>query len=179
MKDNFNLLNHTVSPELLNYDFDSVKDRWKQPFKEFTRGTFDDMYSMGFTIVPVSEWNRSIDIKTARKFFNTDIDLYKLLQTEATKLEKKLNARTLSIVLDGLPPGGKILPHVDEAKLFQACIRVHLPLVTKPGVKFFIDGQKYYFPAGMAFRFNNQLTHSVENDSDIFRIHAVIDLLPK
>lgn len=77
-----------------------------------------------------------------------------------------------------LPPGGRITPHVDEHESLRVSHRIHLPLITNPRVRFFIDGVPHRFEAGRAVEVNNQLSHSVMNDGTSGRVHFIFDYLP-
>ena len=77
-----------------------------------------------------------------------------------------------------LPAGARITPHVDEHESLRLSHRVHLPLTTNPRVRFFIDGVPYRFEPGRAVEVNNQLSHSVMNDSADDRVHFIFDYLP-
>ena len=77
-----------------------------------------------------------------------------------------------------LPAGARITPHVDEHESLRLSHRIHLPLVTNPRVRFFIDGVPHRFEVGRAVEVNNQLSHSVMNDGASDRIHFIFDYLP-
>ena len=77
-----------------------------------------------------------------------------------------------------LPSGARITPHVDEHESLRISHRIHLPLVTNPRVRFFIDGVPHRFESGRAVEVNNQLSHSVMNDGASDRIHFIFDYLP-
>ena len=77
-----------------------------------------------------------------------------------------------------LPAGARITPHVDEHESLRLSHRIHLPLVTNPRVRFFIDGVPHRFEPGRAVEVNNQLSHSVMNDGASDRIHFIFDYLP-
>ena len=77
-----------------------------------------------------------------------------------------------------LPAGARITPHVDEHESLRLSHRIHLPLVTNPRVRFFIDGVPHRFETGRAVEVNNQLSHSVMNDGPSDRIHFIFDYLP-
>ena len=77
-----------------------------------------------------------------------------------------------------LPPGARIRPHVDEHDSLRVSHRIHLPLVTNPRVRFFIDGVPHRFEPGHAVEINNQLSHSVVNDGSSDRVHFIFDYLP-
>lgn len=77
-----------------------------------------------------------------------------------------------------LPPGGRIEPHVDEHESLRVSHRIHLPLITNPRVRFYIDGVPHRFEPGRAIEVNNQLSHSVMNDGTTGRVHFIFDYLP-
>jgi hypothetical protein len=77
-----------------------------------------------------------------------------------------------------LPAGARITPHVDEHESLRLSHRVHLPLLTNPRVRFFIDGVPHRLAAGRAVEVNNQLSHSVMNDGRTDRVHFIFDYLP-
>ena len=78
-----------------------------------------------------------------------------------------------------LRPGARIMPHVDEHESLKISHRIHLPLITNPRVRFFIDGVPHRFEAGRAVEVNNQLSHSVMNDGKSSRVHFIFDYLPR
>ena len=77
-----------------------------------------------------------------------------------------------------LKPGARITPHVDEHESLKISHRIHLPLITNPRVRFFIDGVPHRFQPGRAVEVNNQLSHSVMNDGKTSRVHFIFDYLP-
>jgi hypothetical protein len=54
-------------------------------------------------------------------------------------------------------------------------LRVHVPVVTNVNVAFFLAGEQVIMQEGEAWYLNLNLSHRVENQSDIDRIHLVID----
>ena len=77
-----------------------------------------------------------------------------------------------------LRPGARITPHVDEHESLRISHRIHVPLLTNPRVRFFIDGVPHRFEPGRAVEINNQLSHSVMNDGKTSRVHFIFDYLP-
>lgn len=77
-----------------------------------------------------------------------------------------------------LRPGARISPHVDEHESLKISHRIHVPLITNPRVRFFIDGVPHRFEPGRAVEVNNQLSHSVMNDGKTSRVHFIFDYLP-
>lgn len=76
-----------------------------------------------------------------------------------------------------LPPGGHIKDHFDFHTSFQfGLLRLHIPIVTHPEVAFVIDGQRMTWNAGELWYGDFSKIHSVKNDSQIVRVHMVIDV---
>jgi quercetin dioxygenase-like cupin family protein len=86
---------------------------------------------------------------------------------------------TTAVRLMTLAAGGRILPHVDPGGGFEDGVaRLHVPIITDPRVLFHIDGETIHFSAGQTWYMNANCTHAVDNDSEIERIHLVIDCIP-
>lgn len=77
-----------------------------------------------------------------------------------------------------LPPGGHIKDHFDFHTSFQfGLVRLHIPVLTDPGVAFVIDGERMDWKAGELWYGDFSRVHSVKNDSEIVRVHIVLDVL--
>ena len=66
-------------------------------------------------------------------------------------------------------------PHVDKGKSLIGNQRVHLPIITHPDVKFTVNNETIYMPPGELTEINNVGIHGVENNSNIDRIHLIVD----
>jgi hypothetical protein len=76
-----------------------------------------------------------------------------------------------------LPPGGHIKDHFDFHTSFQfGLLRLHIPVVTHPDVEFVIDGQRVSWNEGELWYGDFSKVHSVKNNSQIVRVHMVIDV---
>lgn len=74
-----------------------------------------------------------------------------------------------------LAPGDIVPPHCDINYHWINKTRIHIPIITHPDVRFKCDGEEVHMAAGEAWIFDNWRRHSVENNSDITRVHLVID----
>lgn len=74
-----------------------------------------------------------------------------------------------------LAPGARVPPHADIKYHWHHRTRVHIPVVTDPAVTFHCAGESVHMAAGETWIFDNWRTHSVENASDIVRVHLVAD----
>ena len=86
------------------------------------------------------------------------------------------NLKLTAILFSELKKGGIIPEHSDAGKMLTTHHRIHIPLVSDPAVKFTLDHKDYYLEPGHGYEINNQLTHEVRNESNIDRIHMIIDL---
>lgn len=74
-----------------------------------------------------------------------------------------------------LAPGADVPEHADINYHWHTRVRLHIPIFTRPEVRFHCDGQSVHMAAGEAWIFDNWRRHRVENRSDAERIHLVAD----
>jgi Aspartyl/Asparaginyl beta-hydroxylase len=81
-----------------------------------------------------------------------------------------------SVRLMRLTPGSRIQTHSDYDLDFESgTIRIHVPVVTNPGVEFRLNGAPVPLAAGSAWYLRLSDPHSVDNRGDADRVHLVID----
>ena len=72
--------------------------------------------------------------------------------------------------------GGASVPqHSDISHHWFHRVRVHVPVITRPEVRFFCGGESVHMSAGEAWVFDNWRAHRVENPAPEARIHLVAD----
>jgi len=74
-----------------------------------------------------------------------------------------------------LAPGAVVPAHADINHHWFSRVRIHIPVVTQPGVRFHCGGETVHMAAGEAWIFDNWRLHGVENGSAQPRIHLVAD----
>jgi hypothetical protein len=74
-----------------------------------------------------------------------------------------------------LAPGASVPQHADINYHWFSRVRLHIPIVTAPEVRFFCGDESVHMAAGEAWLFDNWRLHRVENGSDRERIHLVAD----
>ncbi|MEO7468944.1 MAG: aspartyl/asparaginyl beta-hydroxylase domain-containing protein [Sphingobium limneticum] len=74
-----------------------------------------------------------------------------------------------------LEPGANVPEHADINYHWHTRVRLHIPIFTRPEVRFHCDGQSVHMAAGEAWIFDNWRRHHVENQSSAERIHLVAD----
>jgi hypothetical protein len=74
-----------------------------------------------------------------------------------------------------LAPGAGVPEHADINYHWHTRVRLHVPVFTRPEVRFHCDGQSVHMAEGEAWIFDNWRPHHVENDASAERIHLVAD----
>ncbi len=81
-----------------------------------------------------------------------------------------------AVRLLSLAPGSFIKEHTDDALDFDGGeVRIHIPVLTNPGVEFYVCGERLLLEEGGCYYVNVNLPHRVNNRGDAPRIHLVID----
>lgn len=74
-----------------------------------------------------------------------------------------------------LSGGSEVEPHVDTNHYWNERVRVHVPIVTQPSVRFLCDDAEVNMAAGECWIFDTWRMHRVVNEDERARIHLVID----
>jgi hypothetical protein len=69
----------------------------------------------------------------------------------------------------------EVTPHVDVNYYWREHMRVHVPIVTQPSVRFYCGDADIHMAAGECWIFDTWRLHRVLNDADRPRIHLVAD----
>lgn len=77
--------------------------------------------------------------------------------------------------LMGLMPGSDVPEHVDVGYYWRTHLRVHIPIVTTPDVRFLCGGETVHMAAGECWVFDSFRMHKVQNGGAAKRIHLVLD----
>lgn len=88
------------------------------------------------------------------------------------------NGEFVRVLIVKLEKKSKITPHVDSGIGLIMAKRTHIPIITNANVIFIVGGEEKNMKEGEIWEIDNQSVHSVENNSDIDRIHLIIDYLP-
>jgi hypothetical protein len=79
------------------------------------------------------------------------------------------------VMLVNLPAGCVVGKHFDLGEHLVKCRRIHLPIQTDPAVTFTVDSAEFHIELGVLTEINNQKEHSVINNSEVDRIHLMVD----
>lgn len=74
-----------------------------------------------------------------------------------------------------LSGNAEVTRHADQGYYWTNRVRVHVPIVTQPSVRFECDGVVVNMAAGECWIFDTWRQHSVHNDAALPRIHLVVD----
>ena len=77
--------------------------------------------------------------------------------------------------LMGLAPGAEVPPHVDSHYYWRTHLRIHIPVITNPGVAFTCGGETVHMAPGECWVFDSFQRHEVHNRGDAHRVHLVLD----
>lgn len=93
------------------------------------------------------------------------------------KVLDSFKAPILMARLSALPPGSKVLPHYDPVESADfGYLRIHIPIRTDKNVKFRLGFVRRKWQQGECWYGDFTFPHSVMNDSDISRVHLIVDL---
>lgn len=117
------------------------------------------------------DWRQSYD----RPLWSQWRERLEPLMAQAVKPYRYERAAFPRVMLARMAPGGVIKPHRDANPAAKWPHKIHVPLLTNPGVTFFVDGIGYHFKEGEAVEVSNMAVHAVENAGDSDRIHLIFE----
>jgi Aspartyl/Asparaginyl beta-hydroxylase len=79
-------------------------------------------------------------------------------------------------MLARLAARGVIDRHVDSAQTNLRTHKIHVPLVTNPGVTMSLGDSEHHLALGRAYEVNNVIFHGVRNDGETDRIHFIFEV---
>jgi len=77
--------------------------------------------------------------------------------------------------LMGLAPGAVVPTHIDVHYYWRTHLRIHIPVITNPGVLFTCNGETVHMKAGECWVFDSFALHDVKNQGSERRVHLVLD----
>jgi hypothetical protein len=102
----------------------------------------------------------------------------KQLQDIFAKIEKEYNGKVVRAEIIKMLKNTKIRKHVDKGEMLSVSRRCHIPIITNPNVFFTVFNNTVNMEEGYCYEINNCLPHAVENNSNLDRVHIIIDILP-
>ena len=77
--------------------------------------------------------------------------------------------------LMGLAPGAVVPVHIDVHYYWRTHLRIHIPVITNPGVLFTCNNETVNMKAGECWVFDSFALHYVQNKGTERRVHLVLD----
>lgn len=77
--------------------------------------------------------------------------------------------------LMGLAAGATVPGHIDSHYYWRTHVRIHVPVITNPEVKFTVGGQTVHMEPGECWTFDSFQRHEVVNGGSEHRVHLVLD----
>jgi len=122
------------------------------------------------------KWNSGQEFITIRE--SDDSKLIDMLEPIIKNLEDIHDGVRGMVLLIKLKAREQISTHCDSGDYLMLSKRNHIPVVTSDNVFFSVGNEKISMQAGECWEINNSRPHLVENNSDIDRIHLLIDIMP-
>ena len=79
--------------------------------------------------------------------------------------------------LMGLAAGAEVPPHIDCHYYWRTHLRIHIPVITNPGVLFTCGDETLNMKAGECWVFDSFQRHEVHNNGIERRVHLVLDTI--
>jgi hypothetical protein len=98
----------------------------------------------------------------------------RLMEAFAAEVDGTLGRAKLAL----LPPGKRVLPHVDRGEYYRCRDRYHLVVKSPRGSVLRAGGEEARLQEGELWWFDNKAVHEAANDSGVDRIHLIFDVLP-
>jgi hypothetical protein len=122
-------------------------------------------------------WNSGEEFVT--KKISNDQVLLDLLEPIIKDLETIHNGVRGNVLLIKLTAKENIPIHDDRGDYLMLSRRNHIPVITVGDVVFGVGSERVSMSAGECWEINNYRFHWVDNNSDIDRVHLLIDIMPK
>lgn len=154
-----------------------IKNLTKEDWLEYTfrQEMFHDVHG-DTTTIPIlyEETYRDSVIGKRSKFYNLFEDDINELNNFLKNFTKK-NGTIIRAEIVKMPPHTEITPHRDMTPSLMLHNRIHLPIQTNEAVIFIVNDEIKHLPKNELWEINNSEIHSVKNNSDIDRIHIILD----
>jgi hypothetical protein len=85
----------------------------------------------------------------------------------------------IRVLVVKLKASSNIEPHVDNGYSLMTAKRTHIPIITNSGVTFTVGDETKYLKEGEIWEIDNSKVHSVDNNSDLDRVHLIMDYTTK
>lgn len=104
---------------------------------------------------------------------------YNFVKSIVSYLEEEHVGQAARILLIKLEAGKDVSEHTDGGDYLSTVRRFHIPLITNNNVEYVVNKETVVMKKGECWEINNLKPHYVLNNSDVDRVHLLIDILPK
>ena len=177
-EENFNFKKHAT------YNIDAIKDHILDFSDQWLIDTSrQDNYNVHKDTVSYFVYRTNLLWNSGEKFFtkkeSNDDQLIELLEPIISNLEEIHNGIRGMVLLIKLKAKENISIHFDSGDYLMLSRRNHIPIITSSNVFFGVGNEKISMEAGECWEINNSRPHFVENNSNIDRVHLLIDIMPR
>lgn len=93
-------------------------------------------------------------------------------------LEDYVDGKVVHAEIISMKPNSRIRIHKDRGDMLYLIRRFHVPIKTNPQTFFTVEDERFFLEEKNLYELNNTKYHGVRNQSDEYRIHLIIDVLP-
>lgn len=168
-----------AATEINNIPWDNVTERHSRNSPAFVSSNAIHLRvhkpPIGSNPKTVEEWSRIIECRDNPWVIKRFPKVMELVDWIYKKVDGEVLGR---IMIVKLSERGIVSLHIDPEDYFVHHSRFHVPFKTNPGVVF--NGgpgtENEHMPYKTLSRLNNRLPHMLENNSDEYRIHLIVDI---
>lgn len=107
-----------------------------------------------------------------------DSELWQLVLPLIHRLESLHDGRVGRVIFPKLKANTNITKHTDQGGYLSVVRRHHIAIVTEPNVRFIVGKDEKNLEPGVVWEINNMKMHRVINESEVDRIHLLVDIIP-
>ena len=176
-EEDFNLRKHA------QYDVSKIKDYVKNFTSEWLIDTKrQEMSSVHKETNTYYVYRNNLMWQIGEEFITNKISndevLLELLEPIIKDIEKIHNGVRANVLLIKLKAKENIPMHEDSGDYLMLSRRNHIPIITTGDVVFGVGSERVKMQQGECWEINNYRLHWVDNDSEIDRVHLLIDIMP-
>jgi len=132
-------------------------------------------HTQTFTVQDHSiQWDFGTKIETVVK----DQNIFDLVLPIVKDLELTYGGTSGRILLINLESNKEVPEHTDKGDYLSTVKRFHIPIITNDNVYYTVNGETINMKQGECWEINNLKPHSVLNNSNIDRVHLLVDIFP-
>jgi hypothetical protein len=176
-EEDFNLRKHA------QYDVDKIKDYVKNFTNEWLLDTKrQEMSNTHKDTNTYYVYRNNLMWKIGQEFVTNKVSndeyLLELLEPIIKDLERIHDGVRANVLIIKLKAKESIPMHEDSGDYLMLSRRNHIPVITTGDVVFGVGSERVNMQQGECWEINNYRLHWVDNDSEIDRVHLLIDIMP-